>query len=91
MSKLKPPAGHDDNPEWTETDFAAAQPASEVHPPHVAAALVKRKPGRPAGSLSATKEQVTLRLDVDVLAKFKATGPGWQTRMNDALRAAAKL
>lgn len=78
-----------DNPEWTDEDFAKAKPASQVHPAHVMAALVKRKPGRPAGSLSSTKEQVTLRIDADVLAKFRATGPGWQTRVNDALRQAS--
>lgn len=38
--------------------------------------------------LAPTKQQVTLRLDPDVLAKFRATGPGWQTRVNEALRAA---
>ena len=35
-----------------------------------------------------TKQQVTLRLDQDVLARFRATGPGWQSRINAALRAA---
>ncbi|MBK6360987.1 BrnA antitoxin family protein [Candidatus Skiveiella danica] len=44
--------------------------------------LVRR--GRPLGS--GTKTQVTLRLDVDVLEKFKASGDGWQTRINDALK-----
>lgn len=44
--------------------------------------LVRR--GRPLGS--GTKTQVTLRLDAEVLAKFKATGDGWQTRINDALK-----
>jgi len=44
--------------------------------------LVRR--GRPLGS--GTKAQVTLRLDVDVVAKFRATGDGWQTRINDALK-----
>lgn len=34
------------------------------------------------------KAQVTLRLDPDVLAKFRATGAGWQARINAALRAA---
>ena len=43
-----------------------------------------RKRGRPAGS--ATKEQVAIRFDHDVLAAFRTTGPGWQTRMNDALK-----
>ncbi|WP_083953418.1 BrnA antitoxin family protein [Thauera butanivorans] len=40
--------------------------------------------GRPAGS--GTKEQVAIRFDSDVLAAFRASGPGWQTRMNAALR-----
>jgi uncharacterized protein (DUF4415 family) len=43
-----------------------------------------KKRGRPAGS--GTKEQVAIRFDLDVLAAFRAGGPGWQTRMNDALR-----
>lgn len=40
--------------------------------------------GRPLGS--GTKTQVTLRLDAEVLEKFKASGDGWQTRINDALK-----
>jgi uncharacterized protein (DUF4415 family) len=44
--------------------------------------LVRR--GRPLGS--GTKTQVTLRLDVDVVEKFRASGDGWQTRINDALK-----
>ncbi len=40
--------------------------------------------GRPLGS--ATKTQITLRLDSDVVEKFKASGDGWQTRINDALK-----
>jgi uncharacterized protein (DUF4415 family) len=39
--------------------------------------------GRPRGS--GTREMVTLRLDKAVLAHFRAGGPGWQTRLNDAL------
>lgn len=34
------------------------------------------------------KKQITLRLDVDVIATFKATGDGWQSRINEALRKA---
>ena len=37
------------------------------------------------------KVAVSLRLDQDVVARFKASGPGWQTRMNRALREAAGL
>ena len=42
--------------------------------------------GRPPGS---GKAQVSLRLDQDVIAAFRAQGPGWQSRMNEALRKAA--
>ena len=69
----------DDNPEWTPTDFETARPAGETHQPDIVAALV-RSP--------ADWEQVALELDADVLAKFRATGPGWEARINDALRAA---
>jgi uncharacterized protein (DUF4415 family) len=37
------------------------------------------------------KEAVNLRLDTDVLEHFRKTGPGWQTRINEALRKAAGL
>ncbi len=49
--------------------------------------LVRR--GRP--KLEQTKQHVSLRLDPDVLESFKASGPGWQARINDALRKAARL
>jgi uncharacterized protein (DUF4415 family) len=35
-----------------------------------------------------TKQQVTLRLDKDVVERFRATGAGWQSRINEALRKA---
>ena len=43
-----------------------------------------RKRGRPVSSV--TKEQVAIRFDRDVMSAFRAAGPGWQTRMNEALR-----
>src|SRR4051794_23201105 len=46
-----------------------------------------RRRGRPR--VPAPKQQITLRLDPDVIEKFRATGPGWQGRINDALRKAA--
>ena len=39
----------------------------------------------------AAKRQVTLRLDPDVIEKFREGGPGWQARMNEALRKAVGL
>jgi uncharacterized protein (DUF4415 family) len=43
--------------------------------------IVPRKPGRPPSG----KVRVTMLLDPAVIAKFKATGPGWQQRINDVL------
>lgn len=77
-----------DNPEWTEEDFARARPAREVLPPEVVAAFDRFR-GRPKGSKTSNKALVSLRIDNDVLEKFKAGGPGWQTRINAALRKAA--
>src|SRR4051794_36585911 len=48
-----------------------------------------RRVGRPKGS--GTKELVSLRLDRDILDRFRDGGPGWQTRINDSLRAALEL
>jgi len=45
--------------------------------------------GRPRKE--ATKEAVNIRLDADVVAYFRATGRGWQSRINDALRKVAGL
>lgn len=45
--------------------------------------------GRPKAR--APKKSVHLRLSPDVLDHFRSTGPGWQTRIDEALRRAAKL
>lgn len=44
-----------------------------------------KRPGRPAGS---NKVPVTIRLDRDIVDRFKATGAGWQSRINEALKRA---
>lgn len=43
------------------------------------------------GVLPATREAVSIRIDADVLAHFQEDGPGWQERINAALRKAAGL
>lgn len=48
-----------------------------------------RKGGRPKSE--SPKKPVNIRLDADLVAHYRATGPGWQTRVNDVLRKAAKL
>jgi uncharacterized protein (DUF4415 family) len=70
----------DDAPELTEEYFERADV-------YRGDKLIRR--GRPPSEHP--KEAIKLRIDPDVLAHFRATGPGWQTRMNDALRRAAKL
>jgi uncharacterized protein (DUF4415 family) len=75
-------------PEATAEWFAKARPASEVLPglfgAVVASQMLKPKRGRP--TLAEPKEHVNIRLDADVVGAFRQTGPGWQTRMNTALR-----
>jgi uncharacterized protein (DUF4415 family) len=46
--------------------------------------LAYKKRGRPFSA--ATKEQIAIRLDPEVLDTFRKEGPGWQTRINDALK-----
>jgi uncharacterized protein (DUF4415 family) len=59
---------------------------------HTPAQIAARRRGRPPGSVQATtKEPVKLRLDADVLAALRASGEGWQTRINDTLRASLRL
>lgn len=76
-----------DNPEWSDDDMKRARPASEVLPgivgPETAALMLKPR-GRPKAA--ETKTHVNLRLDPDIVEAFKATGRGWQTRINQALR-----
>jgi len=75
-----------DNPPLDEDWFARARPAREVLPEifgaDVAAQMLKPR-GRPP--LDNPKRAITLRLSPHVLSAFKATGKGWQTRINEVL------
>lgn len=71
-----------DNPEWTEEDFARARPFAEALPD--LAESISRSRGRPPAERP--KQAISLRLDPDVIAKFKATGKGWQSRINEILK-----
>lgn len=73
-----------DIPELTKEQLAEMRPFAEVFPD--LADSIRRARGRPA--VSAPKQQISLRLDPDVIEKFKATGKGWQARINDVLKAA---
>jgi len=71
-----------DNPEWTEADFARAEPLTAY--PELAAAMKKARGAQKAP----TKKAVSLRLDADLVDRLRATGRGWQSRVNDLLRRA---
>ena len=66
---------------WDGVD-EAERPAS--HEELQAGVNASRRRGRPVSDV--TKEQVAIRFDRDVLSAFRASGPGWQTRMNEALK-----
>ncbi len=71
----------DDNPEWTDADFARA-----VGPESLSPAELRAFPRTQRGSqIAPTKLQITLRLSADVVDRFRATGKGWQTRIDAAL------
>jgi uncharacterized protein (DUF4415 family) len=44
-----------------------------------------------SGGVPVSKELVSIKLDSDLIAHFQEDGPGWQERINDALRRAAGL
>ena len=70
-----------DSPELTDDQLAAMRPAGDVLPDVVEAFRKTRGQQK-----APTKQQVTLRLDQDVVQHFKQDGAGWQTRINAALR-----
>ncbi|MFM6992373.1 MAG: BrnA antitoxin family protein [Rhodoferax sp.] len=85
--KIQPHTPDTDNPTWTNKDFAKARPAHEVlpgifSPARTESLLVPR--GRPKAEI--TKIRVGIRLSPEVIDHFKASGDGWQTRIDAALR-----
>lgn len=74
------PEEYEDIPELTAEDFARGVL-------HVNGVPVRR--GRPKADKR--KTLLSVRLDNDVIAHFRSAGPGWQSRINDALRKAARL
>ena len=77
--------------ELQDEDIRDMRPAAEVLPPELVAVLPKRRPGERGQGKRPPKKLIALRLDPDVLEHFRATGPGWQSRINEALRKAAGM
>jgi uncharacterized protein (DUF4415 family) len=84
--QTKKPGGEN---EWVDPDEAPLLARewferADVHRANQTAGHSKPEP-------VSSKEAVSLRLDADILAFFRATGPDWQSRVNEALRKAAGL
>jgi len=90
MSKRPPMIDKDGEVrELTAEDMRLFRPAAEVLPPEVLTGLatLKKQRGERGPQKSPTKVPTTIRFDADVLAALKASGKGWQTRVNDAVKA----
>jgi uncharacterized protein (DUF4415 family) len=86
MSQTKKNADHD-NPEWTKADFDKATQPEAVLPDDVLAAFPRTRGAQKAPK----KVHLSIRLSPDVVEHYKATGPGWQARMDEDLKKAAGL
>lgn len=75
-----------ENPEWTQAIFAKARPAAEALP-EIFGAGVARKMLKPRGrpKTGTARTAISIRLPPETLARWKATGAGWQTRMVEVL------
>jgi uncharacterized protein (DUF4415 family) len=77
--KSKPELIDDENPEWTD-----AMVKESVRFDALPASLQAKLRGRPKAAV--TKERITIRLSRDVVEHFRASGDGWQTRVDAALQ-----
>jgi uncharacterized protein (DUF4415 family) len=75
-----------DNPKWTAEDFKRAKPAASL-PPEIRKAF----PHTRGPQKSPRKVPVSIRLTPEVVERFKASGPGWQSRIDDVLKKAVGL
>jgi uncharacterized protein (DUF4415 family) len=85
--KRNPESISRDNPAWTKETFKKARQAQEVLPKlfgDTAAKEMLKPRGRPKSTNP--RVAVSIRLPAKTLAQWKATGPGWQTRMAEKLK-----
>jgi uncharacterized protein (DUF4415 family) len=82
MRQIKADTPDDENPEWTREDFKNSVRLKDL-PPSVQRAIanIKRGPQH-----APTKVAISIRLSADVAAGLRATGAGWQSRADEALR-----
>ena len=86
LQRAPKPEHEHDNPEWGSADFARAVPFGEL-PTGLQTALSARNRG---AQKAAKKVAVSIRLSPDVVQAFRASGAGWQARVDEILRAHIK-
>jgi uncharacterized protein (DUF4415 family) len=74
----------DENPELTRADFAAMIPASQFFAER--GIPIPRKRGQRGNQKTPTKKPVYIRLSPEVINAFRATGKGWQSRIDNVLK-----
>jgi uncharacterized protein (DUF4415 family) len=77
---------HDDLDAILDIEQDTSEVLPEILGTELAAELLKRKPGQRGAQKRPKKESVTVRYSLHVLDYFRSTGPGWQTRMDAALK-----
>ena len=77
--RINPERIDNENPEWTDEDLKLARSFADLPE-----SLQAKLRGRPPAAV--TKERITIRLSRDVVEQFRASGDGWQTRMDVALK-----
>jgi len=84
----KPWVDPDDAPELTNDFFEQGewQIGDQLVSAQAGAAALREALSRGRPKAQSTKQALTVRYDTEVIEAFKATGKGWQTRMNDALK-----
>jgi uncharacterized protein (DUF4415 family) len=87
MNASKPVSAHTLKSDLSRIDSHKTKASEYADLPELTDSMLKRGVVKRAGRPVATnpRRQVTIRLPETVLARWKATGPGWQTRMADLL------
>jgi uncharacterized protein (DUF4415 family) len=92
MNVKKTPIVHPYDPDtYGDGAFDPVDDAPDLSTPYWVEQFSKAKVQRGRPKELETKVSTTIRLDPAVIAHFKAEGPGWQSRINEALRKAAGL
>ncbi|MBB4006376.1 BrnA antitoxin family protein [Allorhizobium taibaishanense] len=83
-------ASDPDNPELTDAQLSKGRSFREAFP-DLATSIEREKAKRGRPKVETPRQQISVRLDPEIISYYKSTGKGWQSRMNEDLRKAAGL